>query len=70
MLSGEPLPVDKKTGDTVVGGTINGEWLLKFRATRVGQDTPLAQIVWPRAVQIRGPRSAGSQRIAMKAVQR
>jgi P-type Cu+ transporter len=45
MLSGEPLPVDKKTGDTVVGGTINGEGLLKFRATRVGQDTALAQIV-------------------------
>jgi P-type Cu+ transporter len=45
MLSGEPLPVDKKTDDTVVGGTINGEGLLKFRATRVGQDTALAQIV-------------------------
>jgi Cu+-exporting ATPase len=45
MLSGEPLPVDKKPGDTVVGGTINGQGRLKFRATRVGQDTALAQIV-------------------------
>lgn len=45
MLSGEPLPVDKKAGDTVVGGTINGEGLLKFRATRVGQETALAQII-------------------------
>jgi P-type Cu+ transporter len=45
MLSGEPLPVDKKPGDTVVGGTINGQGLLKFRATRVGQETALAQIV-------------------------
>lgn len=45
MLSGEPLPVDKKVGDTVVGGTINGEGLLKFRATRVGQETALAQII-------------------------
>ena len=45
MLSGEPLPVDKKEGDTVVGGTINGEGLLKFRATRVGQETALAQII-------------------------
>jgi Cu+-exporting ATPase len=45
MLSGEPLPVDKKTGDTVVGGTINGEGLLKFRATRVGHETALAQII-------------------------
>lgn len=45
MLTGEPLPVDKKVDDTVVGGTINGEGLLKFRATRVGQETALAQII-------------------------
>ena len=45
MLSGEPLPVDKYTNDTVVGGTINGEGLLKFKATRVGKETALAQII-------------------------
>jgi Cu+-exporting ATPase len=45
MLSGEPLPVDKTIGDTVIGGTINGEGLLKFRATRVGHETALAQII-------------------------
>jgi Cu+-exporting ATPase len=45
MLSGEPLPVDKKQGDTVVGGTINGQGLLKFKATRVGKETALAQII-------------------------
>ena len=45
MLSGEPLPVDKTAGDTVIGGTINGEGLLKFRATRVGHETALAQII-------------------------
>lgn len=45
MLSGEPLPVDKKEGDTVVGGTINGQGLLKFQATRVGSETALAQII-------------------------
>ena len=45
MLTGEPLPVDKKVKDTVVGGTINGEGLLKFRATKVGQETALAQII-------------------------
>jgi Cu+-exporting ATPase len=45
MLSGEPLPVDKKTGDKVVGGTINGEGLLKFKAAAVGRDTVLAQII-------------------------
>jgi len=45
MLSGEPLPVDKQPGDSVVGGTINGEGLLRFSATRVGKATALAQII-------------------------
>ncbi|MBW2110603.1 MAG: copper-translocating P-type ATPase [Deltaproteobacteria bacterium] len=45
MFSGEPLPVDKHAGDTVVGGTINGEGLLRFTATRVGRETALAQII-------------------------
>jgi Cu+-exporting ATPase len=45
MLSGEPLPVDKQTGDKVVGGTINGEGLLKYKAEAVGRDTVLAQII-------------------------
>jgi len=45
MLSGEPLPVDKHAGDMVVGGTINGEGLLRFSATRVGKETALAQII-------------------------
>ena len=45
MLSGEPLPVDKQTGDTLIGGTINKEGLLKFTATRVGRETALAQII-------------------------
>ncbi len=45
MLSGEPLPVDKHTGDKVVGGTINGEGLLTFKANAIGRDTVLAQII-------------------------
>lgn len=45
MLTGEPIPVDKQPGDTVVGGTINGEGLLRFEATRVGKETALAQII-------------------------
>ena len=45
MLTGEPIPVDKTTGDTVVGATINSEGLLKFQATKVGKDTALAQII-------------------------
>ena len=45
MLSGEPLPADKRSGDKVVGGTINGEGLLKFKAQAIGKDTVLAQII-------------------------
>jgi len=45
MLSGEPLPVDKTPGDPVVGGTINGQGYIKFRATKVGKDTALARII-------------------------
>ena len=45
MLSGEPLPVDKRPGDTVIGATINQTGRLKIQATRVGQDTALARII-------------------------
>jgi len=45
MLTGEPLPVDKHPNAALAGGTINGEGLLKFTATRVGRDTILAQII-------------------------
>ena len=45
MISGEPVPVEKSPGDTVIGGTVNGEGALHFRATRVGRDTMLARIV-------------------------
>ncbi len=45
MLTGEPLPADKTAGDLLTGGTINGEGLIQFRATRVGKDTALAQII-------------------------
>ncbi|HCY86915.1 MAG TPA: cation-transporting ATPase PacS [Desulfobacteraceae bacterium] len=45
MLSGEPIPVMKAPGDTVTGGTVNGEGLLTFTATRVGKDTALARII-------------------------
>jgi len=45
MLTGEPLPVDKHIGETIAGGTINKEGLIKFEAIRVGKDTALAQII-------------------------
>ena len=45
MISGEPIPVLKTEGGEVVGGTINGSGALRFRATKVGADTVLAQII-------------------------
>lgn len=45
MLTGESLPVDKKPGDAVVGATINKFGTFKFKATKVGKDTALAQII-------------------------
>jgi heavy metal translocating P-type ATPase len=45
MITGEPIPVGKGTGDGVVGGTINTTGSFRFRATKVGADTVLAQIV-------------------------
>ncbi len=45
MLTGESLPVEKGPDSDVTGGSINGEGLLKFRATRVGADTALSKII-------------------------
>ena len=45
MISGEPLPVAKKTGDTVIGGTVNQTGGFVMRATGVGKDTMLSKIV-------------------------
>ncbi|HEY3317959.1 MAG TPA: heavy metal translocating P-type ATPase [Coriobacteriia bacterium] len=45
MLTGESIPVEKNVGDTVIGATINKLGSFKFRATKVGKDTALAQIV-------------------------
>lgn len=45
MITGEPVPVAKAAGDPVTGGTVNGTGSFQFRATRVGADTTLAQII-------------------------
>ena len=45
MITGEPLPAAKSPGDAVTGGTVNGAGSFQFRATRVGADTTLAQII-------------------------
>ena len=45
MVTGESIPVTKGTGDTVIGATINQTGSFRFRATKVGKDTMLAQII-------------------------
>ncbi len=45
MLTGEPVPIEKSTGDEVTGATVNSTGSLRIRATRVGADSVLAQIV-------------------------
>jgi len=45
MVTGEPIPVEKAPGDPVTGGTVNGTGTIVMRATRVGADTLLAQVV-------------------------
>lgn len=45
MISGEPIPVEKGSGDRLVGGTLNGAGSLEFRATAVGDQTVLAKII-------------------------
>ncbi|MER2170512.1 MAG: heavy metal translocating P-type ATPase, partial [Psychrobacillus psychrodurans] len=45
MLTGESLPVDKKSGDVLYGSTINKNGFIKMTATKVGRDTALAQII-------------------------
>ncbi len=45
MISGEAFPVDKKEGDTVIGGTLNTTGYIVFEATKIGEDTMLSQII-------------------------
>ncbi|MCF8038470.1 MAG: heavy metal translocating P-type ATPase [Desulfohalobiaceae bacterium] len=45
MITGEPVPVEKKENDSVIGATVNGKGSLVIRAEKVGSDTVLAQIV-------------------------
>ncbi|MDO8696809.1 MAG: heavy metal translocating P-type ATPase [Pseudomonas sp.] len=45
MLTGESMPVDKQPGSAVIGGTLNGSGVLRVKASRIGADTALAQII-------------------------
>ncbi|MGH3041643.1 MAG: heavy metal translocating P-type ATPase, partial [Gaiellaceae bacterium] len=65
MVTGESLPVSKKPGDRLVGATINKQGTLRARATAVGSDTALAQIV--KLVQEAQNSKAPAQRLADRA---
>ena len=65
MVTGESVPVEKGPGDSVIAGTINQAGSLRFRATKVGADTALAQIV--RMVETAQNSKAPAQRLADRA---
>ena len=67
MVTGESLPVSKQQGSEVIGGTVNGSGSLRFKATRVGSETALAQIV--QLVQTAQNSKAPAQRLADRAAE-
>ncbi len=62
MLTGESIPVEKSPGNTVIGATLNKTGYFRFRATKVGTDTALAQII--RLVETAQTTKAPIQRVA------
>jgi len=64
MLTGESMPVEKTAGSPVIGGTLNRTGMFRFKATRVGAETALAQII--KMVEEAQASSAPIQRLADK----
>ena len=67
MITGESIPVDREIGDNVIGGTINKNGYIQFKATKVGSTTVLANII--EIVKKAKSSKASVQRIADRAVQ-
>ena len=67
MITGESVPVEKRPGSAVIGATINRMGTFRFRATKVGSETALAQIV--KLVQVAQNSKAPAQRLADQAAQ-
>ena len=65
MITGESVPVEKENGDEIVGGSINGEGILKFKVSRVGEDTFLSQVL--KLVRETQDSKSNTQRLADKA---
>lgn len=65
MITGESVPVGKGVNDGVIGGSINGEGILKFEVEKTGEDTFLSQVI--RLVKEAQESKSGTQRLADKA---
>jgi Cu+-exporting ATPase len=66
LVSGESMPVSKKTGDLVIGATVNGDGVFQMRAEKIGQDTFLANVI--RMVEEAQASKAPIQNLADKVV--
>ncbi|MBS6340018.1 MAG: copper-translocating P-type ATPase [Eubacterium limosum] len=65
MITGEAVPVEKEKGDEVIGGSVNGDGILKFKVSHVGDDTFLSQVI--RLVRDAQASKSNTQRLADRA---